>query len=354
MKRGAAINPSNPFERLHVEEDVDAVEELRRMDPEWKPPAPKTAFFVDDTKTLITRNHSPDLSFDYSLNPYRGCEHGCSYCYARRYHEFIGFSSGLDFETKIMVKPKAPQLLREEMGRRSWKPQKLAMSGVTDCYQPVERKLRITRGCLEVLAEFRNPVVVITKNHLVTRDADILAELARWQAGAVLLSVTTLDRQLAATLEPRASGPTMRLRAIRTLTDAGVPVGVSVAPVIPGLNDWEIPAILKAARDAGAQFATYSMVRLQGSVAEVFTDWLERNVPAVKRDTVLSRIRDIHGGRLSDSRPLVRMTGEGEQAAQIAQLFRVVAKKLGLNRMRPDVTTANFRRLEPGQMELGL
>ena len=228
VKRGAAINPGNPFERFHVEEDPAAVEELRRIDPEWEPPTPKTAFFVDDTQTLITKNESPDLSFDASLNPYRGCEHGCSYCYARKFHEFLGFSSGVDFEAKIIVKPRAPELLRAEMSRKSWQPTKLALSGVTDCYQPVERKLRITRGCLEVLAEFRNPVVVITKNHLVTRDVDVLAELARWQCGAVLISITTLDRELAASMEPRASGPAMRLRAIRTLADAGIPVGVSV------------------------------------------------------------------------------------------------------------------------------
>lgn len=326
MTRGAAINPDNPFERFHFEEDPGAVEELRRIDPEWEPPAPKTLFFTDDTKSLITRNHSPDLSFDHSVDPYRGCEHGCSYCYARRYHEYLGFSSGLDFETRIMVEPEAPRLLREELSRRTWQPSKLAMSGVTDCYQPVERKLRIARGCLEVLAEFRNPVVVITKNHLVTRDADVLAELARWQAGAVLLSITTLDRQLAASLEPRASGPAMRLRAIRTLTDAGVPVGVSVAPVIPGLNSSEIPAILEAARDAGAQFATYSMVRLQGSGADVFSDWLERNVSAVKKASLLAAIRETHGGRLDDCRPMLRMTGEGERAAQIGQLFRVITK----------------------------
>ena len=354
VKRGAAINLGNPFERFHVEEDPAAIEELRRIDPEWEPPTPKTAFFVDDTQTLITKNESPDLSFDASLNPYRGCEHGCSYCYARKFHEFLGFSSGVDFEAKIMVKPRAPELLRAEMGRKSWQPTKLALSGVTDCYQPVERKLRITRGCLEVLAEFRNPVVVITKNHLVTRDVDVLAELARWQCGAVLISITTLDRELAASMEPRASGPAMRLRAIRTLADAGIPVGVSVAPVIPGLNDNEIAPILEAARGAGAQFATYSLVRLQGTVADVFTEWLERHVSTVKMDTILARIRESHGGRLGDSRPGVRMTGEGERAAQIGQLFRALSRRLGFEGVRPNVVTTHFRRREPGQLELGI
>ena len=330
------------------------MEELRRIDPEWEPPAPKTAFFVDDTQTLITKNESPDLSFDASLNPYRGCENGCSYCYARKFHEFLGFSSGVDFETKIMVKPRAPELLRAEMSRKSWKPTKLAMSGVTDCYQPVERSLRITRGCLEVLAEFRNPVVVITKNHLVTRDVDVLAELARWQCGAVLISITSLDRDLAAAMEPRASGPAMRLRTIRTLAEAGIPVGVSVAPIIPGLNDHEIAPILEAARGAGAQFATCSLVRLQGTVADVFTEWLERNVSAVKKETVLARIRESHGGRLGDSRPGVRMTGEGERAAQIGQLFRALSRRFGFDGVRPNVVTTHFRRRELGQLELGI
>jgi DNA repair photolyase len=354
VSRGAAINPGNPFERFHVEEDPAAVEELRRIDPEWEPPAVRTAFFVDDTQTLITRNESPDLSFDASLNPYRGCEHGCSYCYARRYHEYLGFSSGLDFETKIMAKPRAPELLRAEMSRMSWKPTKLALSGVTDCYQPVERKLCITRGCLEVLAEFRNPVVVITKNHLVTRDVDVLAELARWQCAAVLVSVTSLDRDLAAAMEPRASGPAMRLRAIRTLADAGIPVGVSVAPVIPGLNDDAIAPILEAARAAGARFATYSLVRLQGTVAEVFAEWLERNVSPTKKETILARIRESHGGRLGDSRPGVRMTGQGERAVQIGKLFGILTRRLGFEGMRPHVVTTHFRRRDPGQLKLDL
>lgn len=352
MIRGAGINPANPFERLHVEEDVDAMEDLRKSDPDWEPLIPKTAFFVDETQSIITKNESPDLSFEASLNPYRGCEHGCSYCYARRYHEYLGMSSGIDFEAKIMVKTKAPELLRKEMSKPSWMPTKFAMSGVTDCYQPVERKLKITRGCLEVLAEFRNPVVVITKNHLVTRDTDLLAELARWQAGAVLISLTSLDRELAATLEPRASGPSMRLKAISTLTDAGIPVGVSVAPVIPGLNDHEIPAILNAAWEAGAKFATYSIVRLPGTGAEVFTDWLDRHVSETKKEMILGRIREMHGGRLNDSRALVRMKGVGGRADQIGQLFKAVARKVGFNQMRPDVTTANFRRLQQGQMEM--
>ncbi len=352
MTRGTDINPPNPFERLHLAEDAEAMDDLRRSDPDWEPPSPRTVFYKDDTQTLITRNDSEDLSFEASLNPYRGCEHGCAYCYARRYHEYLGFSAGLDFESKIMVKLKAPEFLRAEMERKSWQPVKMSCSGVTDPYQPVERKLEITRRCLAVLAEFRQPVVLITKNHLITRDTDHLAELARWQAVGVLLSVTTLDTELSRILEPRASLPKMRLRAIRTLADAGVPVGVSVAPVIPGLNDHEIPAILSAVKEAGAQFATYSLVRLPGSVAPVFENWLTGAVSETKKESILARIREVHGGRLNDSRPLIRMKGEGTRAEQIGQLFKVCARKLGLDKVRPDVTGKNFRRTQAGQGEL--
>lgn len=349
--RGAVENPANPFERFHVEDDPEWLEELAR-DPDAVPPSPKTVLYTDDTQTLITRNTSPDLSFDYSLNPYRGCEHGCSYCYARRYHEFLGFSSGLDFESRLLIKPKAPQLLRAELSSKRWKPAKMACSGVTDCYQPVERRLRITRGCLEVLAEFRQAVVLITKNHLITRDIDLLSELAKWQAGAALISITTLDSALASAMEPRASSPRMRLAAIRALHDAGIAAGVSVAPIIPGLNDHEIPAILEAAREAGAQFATYSIVRLPGSVADVFQQWLSRNVSAETAGKILGRIRDLRGGRLNELRPGVRMRGEGELAEQIAALFKITARRMGFSKMRPDVTCAHFRRVESGQMEL--
>lgn len=325
---------------------------MRASEPDWEPPAVKTQFFVDDTQSLVTRNESPDLSFDASLNPYRGCEHGCAYCYARRYHEFLGFSAGLDFESKIMVKPKAPELLRQELLRKSWLPQKLALSGVTDCYQPVERRLEITRGCLGVLAEFRNPVVVITKNFLVTRDIDHLVELARWRAGAVIISVTSLDSELSGNLEPRASSPAMRLRAVRALAEAGVPVGVSLAPIIPGLNDMEMADILEASREAGARYATYSVVRLPGSGAAVFTEWLARNVSPEKKESILRRIEAVHGGTLNSSTPYERMRGHGAWAEQIRQLFKVLARKMGLDRMRPEVSAEFFRRPDGLQMSL--
>src|SRR5438046_2008539 len=237
--RGAADNPPNRFEKIALQRD-----------PDWNDPdepAPQTQFFKDQSDSIINYNDSPDVGFEASVNPYRGCEHGCIYCYALPFHEYLGFSAGLDFESKIMVKENAPELLRRELISPKWKPKVIALSGVTDCYQPVERKLRLTRRCLEVLAEFRNPVAIVTKNHLVTRDADLLGELAKVNAAVVLVSVTTQDKDLSMRLEPRTSVPKRRLEAIETLTRAGVPCGVMVAPVIPGLTDHEMPAILKAA-----------------------------------------------------------------------------------------------------------
>jgi DNA repair photolyase len=239
--RGATDNPVNRFEKIHIEPDADW-----NPDDEYGgcPQGPRTQFFKDHSKTLITRNDSPDVGFMASLNPYRGCEHGCIYCYARPTHEYLGFSAGLDFESKIMVKEDAPELLRAELMSPKWQPQVIFMSGVTDCYQPVESRLKLTRRCLEVLAEFRNPVFIITKNRLVTRDIDLLSELARHNAAAVWLSITTLDAELRKLMEPRTSPPLARLAAIRELAQAGIPVGVNVAPIIPGLTDHEMPAIL--------------------------------------------------------------------------------------------------------------
>jgi len=245
--RGASDNPPNRFESIHYERDPDL--------PPEEEVAPATVLYRDTTRSIIATNDSPDVGFDASINVYRGCEHACIYCYARPYHEYLGFSAGLDFETKIMVKEDAPELLRGELMSPKWVPRLIGMSGVTDSYQPVERKLRLTRRCLEVLAEFRNPVAIITKNHLVSRDCDVLTDLARHNAAVVYISLTTLDADLASRMEPRATRPQGRLDAIRELRAAGVPVGVMVAPIIPGLNDFEMPAILRAAADAGAMFA---------------------------------------------------------------------------------------------------
>ena len=266
--RGASWSPANRFEKLHVDlteldvADIDPdIEEARR---------PATQYFRDGTKSIITRNSSPDVGFETSLNPYRGCEHGCIYCYARPTHEYLGFSAGLDFESKIMVKTNAPELLRAELESPRWEAQTLVLSGVTDPYQPVERKLRITRGCIEVLAEFKNPVAIITKNHLVTRDIDLLRELAASNAAAVNVSVTSLDSNLQRVLEPRTTSPQGRLDAIGQLRAANIPVGVMVAPIIPGLTDHEVPKILTACAKAGAQFAGYTIIRLPWAVAPLF------------------------------------------------------------------------------------
>jgi DNA repair photolyase len=333
--RGAASNPPNRFELIHYERDPDA--------PEGEETAPATQLFRDATRSIIAHNDSPDVGFEYSINPYRGCEHGCTYCFARPFHEYLGFSSGLDFETKIMVKEDAPVLLRRELSARRWRPRVLAMSGVTDAYQPVERRLRITRRCLEVLAEFRNPVGIVTKNGLVARDADLLAELARHQAAAVFLSITTLDGELARNLEPRATQPAGRLRAIETLSRAGVPVGVMTAPVIPGLNDHEVPAILAAAAQAGARFAGHTLLRLPYAVGTLFEQWLDRHAPASK-DKVLGRLREAREGKLSDSRFGRRMRGKGALAEQIEALFRLGCRKAGLNQEDLHLSTAAFRR----------
>ena len=290
--RGASWNPQNRFETLEYVRDEEA------------PPdddAPRTIYLRDPTRTIISTNDSPDVGFDASINPYRGCEHGCIYCYARPTHEYLGFSAGLDFETRILVKEDAPSLLRAELSAKKWQPKLLAISGVTDPYQPIEKRLGLTRGCLEVLAELRNPLGVITKNHLVTRDADLFAEMARWNGARVFVSITTLDAGLARTMEPRTSSPELRLDAIRSLAEAGVPAGVMVAPVIPGLTDHEMPAILAAATKAGARWAGFVVLRLPWAVAPLFENWLEENFPD-RKEKVLNRIRDLRGGKLYESR----------------------------------------------------
>jgi DNA repair photolyase len=342
--RGAHENPANRFEALCFGTDEDAW-----IDDDPRPL--KTTFLRDDSQGILNRNTAEDLSFEFSVNPYRGCEHGCAYCYARPYHEYLGLSAGLDFESKIVVKADAPELLEKELARRKSCPGKIAMSGVTDCYQPAERKLEITRRCLEVMARFRQPVALITKNALVARDADHLAELARHGAVCVYLSITTLDPKLARILEPRASSPRARLDAMRALADAGIPVGPSAAPMIPGLNDHELPAILTAAKEAGASFAAYSMVRLPGAVAGIFESWLDRHFPD-RKEKILNRIRASHGGALNESTPGQRMRGSGEAAGQLRALHHATCRRLGLAARPPDLNTTAFRHVLPGQGEL--
>ncbi len=349
--RGTVQRPPNRFEKLSVEIDFGALEEVAAVDEDFVPRRPRTEFLRDDSQSIISTNASPDLGFDASLNPYRGCEHGCAYCYARPYHEYLGFDAGLDFETRIMVKANAPDLLEAELASPRWQPKNLACSGVTDCYQPIEREKRITRSCLEVLTRFRNPVGIVTKNALVTRDIDHLQELAHFDASAVMLSITTLDSNLARKLEPRASTPAARLRAIRELSDAGIPTGVSVAPIIPGLNEHEIPAILQAAADHGASVAAYTVVRLPYAVKDVFSGWLDRHFPD-RKALVLGRIRELRDGKLNDSAFGDRMRGTGPLADQIRSLFQVGLRRSGLNRRSYNLSTKHFRRVQRGQMEL--
>jgi DNA repair photolyase len=327
-------NPPNRFELIHYEPDPDAPCEQGR---------PGTQLFRDRSRSALASNDSPDVGFEKSLNPYRGCEHGCVYCYARPGHEYLGFSAGLDFETKIMVKEDAPRLLRAELSSPHWKPQTVSLCGVTDAYQPIERRLRLTRRCLEIFAEFRNPVGIVTKSHLVTRDIDLLAELASVRAAAAFVSVTTLDGGLARILEPRATHPAGRLDAIRELAQAGIPVGVFAAPLIPGLNDHEVPGILQAAAAAGARFGSYVVVRLPGAVAGIFEKWLGLHFPE-RKEKVLGRIRELHGGQLGDARFGVRMRGQGPLAETLRNLFRLARRQAGLERGGPKLSIAAFRR----------
>ncbi len=340
--RGAAGNPGNRFEQTAY-----AVSEW----DEPEDPSRDTVFLKDISRSIITYNDSPDVGFDASINPYRGCEHGCIYCFARPNHEYLGFSAGLDFESRILVKEDAPELLREELMSSKWVPQPIAISGVTDAFQPIERRLGLTRRCLEVLVEFLNPVVIITKNELVTRDIDLLSTLAQHEGVVVYVSVTTLDGGLAGELEPRASHPGRRLAAIETLAAAGIPTGVLVAPVIPGLTDHEMPAIIAAAAEAGAKTAGYVPLRLPYGVAPLFEEWLGLHVP-LQKEKILGRIRELRGGKLNDPNFKSRMRAEGPYADHMRRLFEVSCRKSNMSSSKPRLTAEFFRR--PGPSQLGL
>jgi len=343
--RAATFNTPNRFESTNLEPldvDIDYDDET--------PPVP-TTFYVDSSKSILAKNDSPDLPFTYSINPYRGCEHGCIYCYARPSHEYLGFSAGLDFETKIMVKMDAPLLLEETLNKKLWEPQMVAFSGNTDCYQPVERKLTLTRQCLKVFLKVRNPVGLITKNALVLRDIDILQEMARLNIVHVMLSITTLDANLARRMEPRTSAPLQRLKAMETLAKAGIVVGVNAAPIIPGLTDEEIPGILRVAAEHGATSAGYILLRLPGAVEPLFLDWLRRELPD-RAGKIINRIRDTRQGELSDAKFGSRMAGTGEIARTINELFKLNAQKYNLAKRWSGLSTKHFRRPADGQMEM--
>jgi DNA repair photolyase len=348
--RGAAINPPNRFDDIRLEVLGEHLDGERAEHPAGV--QVRTLSIPDRTRRVINRVDSPDLPFHWTLNPYRGCEHGCVYCYARPTHETLGLSSGLDFERMIVVKHDAPALLRQELAHPGWCREPIVMSGVTDPYQPLEAGLRLTRACLEVMAACRQPVSIVTKSRLIVRDIDLLAELARHHAACAALSVTTLDPELARSMEPRASRPADRLDSIRALSGAGVPVQVMVAPIIPGLNDQEIPAILEAAADAGARGAGWVLLRLPHQVKAIFLEWLQRCHP--QRAARIERlVRETRNGDLYDPAFGRRQRGAGHLALQIRQTFTIFARRCGLDQPLPPLSSQAFRPPSTsGQMRL--
>lgn len=345
--RGTAANPANRFHERRLEPFDDGWNA-----GESEAPRPRTTLLPDNSRSLLVYNQSPDVPFDRSINPYRGCEHGCVYCYARPSHAYLDCSPGLDFETRIFYKPEAAALLRKELARPGYCPEPIALGMNTDAYQPAERELKITRGILQLLLACRHPVGIVTKSALVERDLDLLSEMARQKLVHVTVSVTSLDRTLARTLEPRAAAPQRRLQTIRALRQAGIPVAVLVAPVIPALNDAEIEAILKAVREAGAMSAGYVMLRLPHEVKELFRDWLQQHQP-LKAARVMSQVRDMRGGRDNDSRFGHRMRGGGAYADLIAARFKIALRRLGFAEL-PDYDLERFRPLRDSGVQPGL
>ena len=339
--RAASFNPPNRFERFHLELQEEPDEER----------SVRTEFFLDSSRSILAENESLDVPFKFSINPYRGCEHGCIYCYARPSHEFLGFSAGLDFESKILVKEDAPVLLEQSFRSKSWKPQIVALSGNTDPYQPAERKLELTRRCLEVFLKYRNPVSVITKNSLVTRDLDILKELAKLNLVHVHLSITTLDGDLARVMEPRTSAPARRLEALSVLCGNEIPAGVNVSPVIPGLTDEEIPSILREVAARGAVSAGYILVRLPGAVEPLFLEWIQRALP-LRAAKIVGRLKEVRRGRMSDSRFGSRMSGEGKLADSLRDLFLLSCRRYGLNEKEIQLSVDQFKIPHMDQLNL--
>ena len=333
--RGAQLNTYNKFlQNKYVTEFEEGLDEPFLENS-------KTQFFHETPKNIISKSNSPDLSFMYSINPYQGCEHGCIYCYARNSHEYYGFSAGLDFERKIIVKHNAAELLEKYFNKKNYQPAVIALSGNTDCYQPIEKKLRITRSLLEVFLRYRHPVSIITKNNLILRDIDIVAELAKLDLIHVNVSITSLSEDLRQKLEPRTVTDAGRLAVIKKLSDVGVPVRVMVAPIIPGLNSHEITAIIKAAAANGACDAAYTIVRLNGSIGAIFTDWIYKAFPD-SADKVLNQIKSCHDGKLNDSRWGTRKSGDGNIAASINQLFTIACKKYLDGREMPRYNLSHF------------
>ena len=336
--RGARSNASSRYDQ---ERRVGFDDGWKREDEE--PPPLKTSVTRDSTRTIIARNTSPDISFSQSINPYRGCEHGCIYCFARPTHAYLGLSPGLDFESKLFVKPDAPKLLAAELRKPSYQPQVIAIGTNTDPYQPIEREWRVMRGVLQVLAEFKNPVAIVTKSALVARDIDVLAPMAAEGLAKVAISITTLDRKLARIMEPRAATPPKRLETLRALSEAGIPTTVMTAPIIPALNDEEMEVILAAASEAGATEAGYTLLRLPLEIKDLFREWLEAQVPD-RAKHVMSLVRSMRGGKDYDATWGVRMKGTGPYANLIAQRFSIATRRLGLNKSRSKLDASKFQR----------
>jgi DNA repair photolyase len=345
--RGAALNRSGRFEPLSRESFDDGWDSLEDLPPL------KTQVQEEQARTIITRNESPDLSFDRSINPYRGCEHGCVYCFARPSHAYMGLSPGLDFETRLFAKPNAAQLLERELSKPGYTPRVIAIGTNTDPYQPLERGYKLMRDILEALENCGHPVAIVTKSALVTRDIDILARMAERNLVKVALSVTTLDKKLCRAMEPRASAPHKRLGAIRALSEAGIPTSVMMAPIIPALTDSEIEALLEAAAENGAQEAAFILLRLPLEVSELFRDWLLRERPDRYRH-VMSLIRSMRGGKDYDAKWGERMRGRGPYADQIAKRFSLAAKRFGLNLRRKKLNTDDFVQPQKGGVQLSL
>ncbi|KAB2880800.1 PA0069 family radical SAM protein [bacterium] len=343
--RSSGFNPVNRFDDFHLEKTADDITE---EDIERKV---RTEFIRDNTKTILSKNDSPDIPYTYSINPYRGCEHGCIYCYARPSHEYLGYSSGMDFETKILVKHDAAKLLEKTFLDPKWNPEPICLSGNTDCYQPAERNFKLTRDLLNVFLKFRNPLRIITKNFLITRDIDILKALAELHLAHVVISITTLDKELSRRMEPRTSIPSQRLEAIALLAGHNIPVGVLAAPIIPGLNDHELPEMLRHASDAGATTAGYTVIRLSHALKELFKDWIEREYPD-KYEKIIHSIQDVRNGKLNNTEWGKRMQGEGEMAEYIAAMFKTFSKKYGLNNRPSESKPALFLRGNSDQINL--
>ena len=340
--RGAVSNPTGRFElQQRVQRDANW-----KFDDGWggadeAPPPLRTSVTEESCRTIISRNESPDVPFSASINPYRGCEHGCIYCYARPTHSYYGLSAGLDFESRLFVKPDAVRVLRKELSRPGYQCEVIALGTNTDCYQPLERERRVTRGILELLAACDHPVGIVTKSHLVTRDIDLLGPMAEKGLAQVLISITTLDRRLARSMEPRASTPGRRLDAIREIASAGIPVGVLTSPVIPGLTDSELERILQVARDAGATSASYLLVRLPHDVKNLFREWLSETVPD-RAPRVMSLIHDVRNGKDNDPHFGSRIKGSGPFAEMIGQRFKLAIDRLGLNERKITLDTTLF------------